>query len=271
MKRTVNARLFFVFLLGIFAASCESGPDYNELYRMEKQYWEPDDYLNAIYKISATAPGSKKPCYSVPETAPVFAKLVNIQNVAVIVEDEALGVAHRSAFAEKMFDHSRDMVQEYSVMNREDKYEYPQEFIDVLRFHFYTQMHYFDLGNQNILKQADDPKDAEGTIKNNEQILVNNFAMYLDFAGNEDAFTPDALQSYIDLLNEYFPPVIAKYPNANYGGMKEKATNMLNKTKSDSMKAALTDLIAKIDANTAKVEADKAAAAAAADSAAVAP
>ena len=245
------------------ATSCgESGPDYNALYRMEKQYWNVDDYDNAIYKITSTAAGDKKPCYSVPETAPVFKKLVDIQNVAVVVEDEALGVKHRAEFAEGMFNHSRNMIDAYSVLDREDKFEYPQELVEVLTFHLYTQLHYFELGNQNILKEADDPNEdrIKNMISGNEQTLVNNFTLYLDFCDDEKAFTEDALQSYIDVLNEYFPALIEKYPTANYSGMKEKAADMLKKAQADNLKSSLSGIIAKIDANTTRIEEEKKAA-----------
>jgi hypothetical protein len=252
-------RLFLALVLGILMASCESSPDYTALYRMEKPYWDADDYSNAIYKINATADGSKKPCYSDPATAPVFMRLANIENVSVIVEDEALGIKHRSEFAEAMFHHGGDMVDEYSTMNREDKFEYPMELVEVMKFHLYTQMHYFDLGNKNILQEADDPNEArvKNMIAGNEQTLVNNFVLYLDFVNDEKAFTPDALQGYIGVINEYFPPLIAKYPNASYAVMREKATDMQNKAQSPDLKKALGDLIGKIDANTAAIEAAK--------------
>lgn len=252
-------RLIAILIPGILFSACESGPDYAELYRLEKQFWTVDDYQNAMYKINATAGSAKKPCYSVPETAPVFSKLVDIQNVAVVVEDEALGIKHRYEFAEGMFNHSRDMIDSYSSLDREDKFEYPRELADVLTFHLYTQMHYFDLGNKNILQNADDPNETsvKNLIAGNEQTLVDNFTLYLDFVNNEKAFTPDALQTYIDGMNEYFPQLIEKYSNANYMRMREKANDMLNKAESPDLKTALTNLIAKIDANKAAVEAAK--------------
>lgn len=243
--------------------SCNSGPDYNQLYRMEKQFWDAADYENAIYKISSTAAGDKKPCYGIPETAPVFAKLVNKQNVAVVVEDEALGIQHRYEFAESMFGHSRDMYEAYSTLNREDKYEYPQELVDVLSFNLYVQNSYFELGNQNILKKADDPNEArvKNIIASNQQTLVDNYTLYLDLVNDESALSPEALQAYVNLLNEYFPPLIDKYPNANFMGMKEKSNNMLNKAKSESLKSALTVIIAKIDSNANRIQQEKKAAA----------
>jgi hypothetical protein len=255
--------LVFASMLLTALYSCNSGPDYTQLYRMEKQFWDAGDYENAIYKISSTAAGDKKPCYGVPETAPVFAKLVNKQNVAVIVEDEALGVQHRYEFAESMFGHSRDMYEAYSTLNREDKYEYPQELVDVLSFNLYVQNAYFELGNQNILKNADDPNETrvKNIITSNQQILVDNYTLYLDLVNDEAAFTTDALQGYINILNEYFPPLIDKYPNANFMGMKEKCNKMLNKAKSESLKSALTAVITKIDANSGRIEQEKKAAA----------
>jgi hypothetical protein len=253
-------RLFLALVLGFLMTSCESGPDYNTLYRMEKPYWDVDDYTNALYKISATAEGSKKPSYGVPETAPVFKRLVNIENVSVIVEDDALGVQHRSDFAEGMFQHGRDMMEEYAVMNREDKFEYPQELVDVMRFNLYTQLHYFELGNMNILREADDPNEqgVKNLISGNEQTLVNNHINYLDFVNDEQAFSADALTGYVGVLNEFFPSLIAKYPNANYTRLREKATDMEAKATSPELKAALANIIAKIDANKAAVEAAKA-------------
>lgn len=254
--------LFGSLILTVFF-SCNSGPDYNQLYRMEKQFWDAADYENAIYKISSTANGDKKPCYSIPETAPVFTKLVNKQNVAVIVEDEALGVQHRYEFAESMFNHSRDMFEAYSTLNREDKYEYPQELVDVLSFHLYTQNYYFELGNQNIIKKADNPNELriKNMVASNEQILIDNYTLNLDLVNDETAFSSDALEGYVKVLNEYYPPLIDKYPNANYSGMKQKASNMLNKAKSESLKNVLTTIISKIDTNYTRIEEEKKAAA----------
>jgi hypothetical protein len=253
MKRT----LFLTIVLGAVLASCESGPDYNTLYRMEKPYWNGDDYANALTKIKGTAAGDKKPSYGHPETAPVFVRLVNIENISVITEDEALGIRHRSDFAEGMFNRGQDMLDAYSNLDREDNYEYPQELVDVIRFNLYAQMQYFDLGNQNILEEADDPNEArvKNMIAGNEQTLVNNFTLYLDFVDDEKSFSVDALQGYVDVLNEFFPALIVKYPNANYSGMKEKATDMLNKAQDANLKAALTNIIDKIDANKAAIEA----------------
>lgn len=255
-------RFAFVIAAGLLFASCESGPDTNALYRMEKQYWDADDYNNAIYRINSTQAGQKKPCYAVPETAPIFAKLANKENVAVIVGDEALGVKHRADFAEAMFNHSRNMIEEYNVLDREDKFEYPQEMVDMLTFHLYVQPFYFELGNEHIRQEADNPEDPDvkRVISSNEQTLVSNYIYYLDFAEQDKAFTPDALSSYIDGMNEYFPALITKYPNANYSAMKEKANAMLAKTGSPEVKTALTNLVAKIDANTAAIEAAKMAA-----------
>lgn len=255
-------RFLLVLALSILMISCESGPDYNALYRMEKPFWDVDDYANAIGKIQGTAPGTKKPSYGVPETAPVFTRLVNTENVSLITEDEALGVQHRADFAEGMFHRGQDMLTAYSTQDQEDKFEYPDELVDVIRFNLYTQMQYFDLGNQNILKQADDPSEEriKNMISGNEQTLVGNFVLYLDYVDDEKAFTADALQGYVDVLNEFFPALIAKYPKADYSGMKNKATDMMNKAENDKLKSALDNIIAKIDANTAAIEAEKMAA-----------
>lgn len=255
MNRIVIPALTFLF----FTAACESGPDYNELYRLNKQYWDAADYENAVYKINGTAPDQKKPSYGVPEKAQIFQKLVDKQNLQVVAEDDALGLKHRAEFASRIFDVYRMMVDAYSNLDREDKYVYPQELVDILKFGLYLQVHYFELGNQEMLQSADDPNDVgiQSTVKQNIQTLVGNYTIYLDYVKREKSFPAETVKSYADGINEYFPALIDAYPNANYTQMRSKAEDMLNKAESPDLKTALTNLIAKIDANKAAVGAAK--------------
>lgn len=228
----------------------ESTPSTSELFRLEKQYWDVEDYKNAIYKIQSTAPGQKKPCYADPERTAVFVKLVDKNNVSVVLEDEALGLGHRADYASDMFDQAREMATAYDEVDREDKFVYPMELVEVLTFSLYLQPFYFELGNQEILQNADDTSEVrvKNLVHSNEQTLISNYKLYLDYVKQEKAFTSEALSAYVAGINEYFPKLIDTYPKDDFSQLREKATDMLNKSESTEVKAALNNIITKIDA-----------------------
>ncbi len=234
----------------LMMAGCESAPDTAELFRLEKQFWDVADYQNAVYKIESTAPGDKKPCYADPSRTAVFTKLVDKTNITVVLEDDALGVGHRADFASGMFDQARDMEAAYYDVDREDKFVYPMELVEVLTFGLYLQPLYFDLGNQRILQDADDPNEprVQNLIHQNEQTLISNYTLYLDYVKQEKAFSSDGLAAYIAGMNEYFPKLIDTYPKDDFSVMREKASDMVNKAESPELKAALNNIIGKIDA-----------------------
>lgn len=255
--KIVKTFISLIFTLSLLFIACNNSNNVTERYRLNKKYWNVQDYENAIDEIKyMLKKKEKKPCYSVPETAPVFRKLVDKNNISVIIEDEELGLNHRSEFASKMFEHYRDLTELYQDIDREDKFVYPLELVDVLKFGLYLQLHYFDLGNRAIIQDADDPNASHvrGVIKSNEETLIGNYCLYLGFIKQEKSFPDAALSNYIDGIDEYFPKIIDKFPNANFSEMTQKAKAMLTKTKSPKVKTSLTNLLSKLQEKSEIIE-----------------
>lgn len=229
--------------------SCGSSNDISEHFPINKKYWDAKDYADVINRIKYATNGVKKPSYSDPQKAIVFTKLVDKTNASVVFEDASLGISHRSEYGEEMFHHYQTLEEIYEEVDREDKFVYPLELVDISKLGLYIQLHYFGLGNENIKKRSDNPNSAEVVqlVNSNNQILVNNYSNYYNYVKNEEGLSNDALKSYISGLNEYFPALIDKYPAANYDEMKTKTMDMINKAKSADLKAALNNILTKIN------------------------
>src|SRR5689334_2877717 len=75
---------------------------------IEKRYWTPEDYTNAIAQIQYTTPeGEQYPRFINPETSIIIKKLVDPQNYEVILDDNQLGLNHRNEVAQQFFDEYR--------------------------------------------------------------------------------------------------------------------------------------------------------------------
>ena len=211
-KKTLIYPILSIIIISIFA--CNSGDGIADKYRLNKKFWGVKDYKNAVHKVKYTSKNEKKPCYSVPEKADVFRKLIDKNNISVVIEDDELGLSHRTEFASEMFDQYRKLVSEYEDIDREDKFVYPLELIDVLKFGLYLQLHYFDLGNQAIVQNSDDPNasNVKKVLRRNERILIGNYCIYLDHVKRERSFSNESFENYIDGINEYFPMIIDKFP-----------------------------------------------------------
>jgi len=235
-------------LMVLLLSGCGS-EDLSDKFRLNKKYWDLADYDSAIRNIRYGNKNEKKPCYAVAEKAPIFRKLVDKNNLSVIIEDDQLGINHRAEFTSRMFKHCQAMEEIYGDVDREDRFIYPVEFVDVLKFGLYLQLHYFDLGNEAIRESADDVEasNVKNVLRSNESTLVGNYCIYLGYIKQEKSLSQEALDNYIDGINEYFPQIIAKFPNANYSEMTRKITAMLKKTESEKVKTNLNDLQTKID------------------------
>lgn len=234
-------------ILLLFLAACTE--KVSDQYPINKRYWDDKDYTAVINRIRVTKKDEKKPCYADAEKAIVFTKLVDKENVSVVLEDSTLGISHRAGFAENMFNRYREMVELYQDQDREDKYIYPMELVDVQKFGLYVQELYFWMGNEDIKKQSDNPSDPEvqRVLKSNVQTLIGNYCLYLDNTKQEDGLTAEALSSYIEGLNKYFLELVDKYPQADYGVMKSKAEELSKRAKSANLKKSLDNLVTKID------------------------
>lgn len=219
---------------------------------MGKKFWTLEDYESAIHKIRYVYRDEVKPSYSTPDKVAVFKKLVDLNNLKVILEDEELGVNYKAEFAEGMFQVYKDMRDSYHDVNREDKFVYPQELVEVLHFGLYLQLFYIDLGNKVILRDSDNPNsfDTQRVIKHNEQVAVSNYNLYLDYVKQEESFSNEALALYISGLEAYFPKFLTIFPDIGYGDMIKKTKDMRKRAKSPELTEALDKLLISLEPET---------------------
>ena len=64
---------------------------------------------------------------------------------------------------------------------------YEKEMLEIYRFGLGLQYHYFKVGNEAILADADDPNDSYivNLVKSNYGVMVNNSLNYLDMLDQE--------------------------------------------------------------------------------------
>ena len=248
MKQIRIVNLILIATVILIAASCNSN-DVSERYPINKKYWDASDYENVIGAIKNSQGEIKKPSFSDIETAVVVRKLTDKNNLNVVLCDTSLGISHRNDFAKNMFEKFKDMSELYQERDREDKFIFPLENVEISKFGLNLQMLYFSTGNENNIKNSDNPNNAEtqNILNENIQVLIRNFDVYLSQTKDEKSYSTDALKSYIDGINEYFPKLINKYPNSDYSEMKTKSQDMISKATSKELRLALTSIISKID------------------------
>jgi hypothetical protein len=218
---------------------------------MEKPYWDQEDYDNVIREIEFRTPeGERFPTFNDPETSPVINKLISRENVAIVVEDETLGLRHRAQFAQDMFDEYRDLARLYHVMDREDKFVYDLELVEIQKFGLYLEVYYFKLGNDQIIQESDTPDDpsVQHLVKSNEQIIVKNFNNYLDFVNQEKSFSEESLDRYVAGIKESYDRLLEAFPDADYAPAIEKAQAMEKKALNAGLKSSLNNLIDRLKA-----------------------
>jgi hypothetical protein len=219
----------------LLCTGCNNGPDDNEIYHMDKKYWTPDDYDDI--NVTLNERGSRQqelPNLSNPQSSAIFYKIVDTANIWVGAGDPQLGLVDREHFASKMFEEWKKLVDEYALMDKEDKYQYPGELVAVEKWGLYLQVYYITLGNQKIIKESDNPNSPDVTqvVNDNLQVLIKNYDLYLEHINFEDRFTDDALSAYADGIKQYFPPLITTIaPTGDYSEMSTKIDNMLIKAK----------------------------------------
>ena len=232
----------------MFVISC--GPKLPDNYHMDKKYWDTEDYDAALRYMKYTLKEEEGyPRLSDSLTAPVFNKLIDKQNVSIVLEDEQLGLKHRDEVAQKFFDVSKDLFKIYQVIDIQDKFVYPVELVRVIDFGLYTQILYFRIGNDAIIKDSVNPDDSDTkrVLKRNEQTIADNFNIYLELLAKEDAFNDTAINEYANVINVRFHKLIDEFPMANYSTIKKSANLLINKVNSPDLKIALEDLVKKID------------------------
>lgn len=240
-------RLLFFIMIAILAG-CKSGlPD---RYHMDRRYWTPDDYREALNQIEFYTPDNEgNPRLSDPETSAVFDKLANKENVSVILEDTTLGLEHRYDVAKKFFDVARDLWRDYEKLDIQDKYVYPVEFARVSDFWFYTQLLYFRLGNDNIVKGSVNPdsEDVRVILSRNAQTIVNNFDSDLTTINNEAAFNDAGKHEMAGVISRNYIRLVEEFPKADFIPLRKDASILSLKLKDLELRAALDSVIKKID------------------------
>lgn len=233
-----------LFILCAFLIACGGG--IQSEFPIEKRHWNAKDYDNAIRTILYGLPDDQKyPEFKNPETSPIVKKLTDKQNFLVVLTDDQLGLNHRSKVAGDFFTEYRELAEAYYVTDRQDKFVYGMELIEIMQFGLELQLHYFKLGNDKILKEADNPNSAEvkRVISSNEGTVFENFNNYLDLVNKSNGFSEEELKILSEGIDTYFTKLFHTFPNGNRSIIEKKANLMLKKTENGAIKGALEKLI----------------------------
>ncbi len=231
-----SSLISFLLFLSVLFAGCDSNKNASA-FPMGKKYWTPDDYETANEELTSLKYKNKElPNLDNTKTALVFKKIVDTNNFSIVANDNQLGLEHRKEFTSKLFDQYRQLVDAYEGTDRSDKYQYPLELVEIEKFGLALQVYYIGTSNQSIMKNADNPNAAEVVeiVRENKNIIIKNYNLYLELINYEDRFTDRALISYSEGLKDFFPKLIDNVaPDGNYSEMLVKIDNMLKKTKNN--------------------------------------
>jgi hypothetical protein len=232
------------FILGYMIASllfftCCNSSEGSPDFPMDKKYWTADDYHTVNGTLfTLNYDKSELPNLDDPQTAAVFNKLVDTANISVVANDDQLGITYRGEFLKSMFQEYKDLVPKYSSLDKQDHYEYPREYVGILKFGLYLQVPYIQVGNEKILKESTNPDDEEtkSVISSNKQVLIKNYNLYLDQINYEDRFNEKSLSEYSQGIEEYFPKLITQIlPDGDYSETLELVQNLLKKAKNTAV------------------------------------
>ena len=239
---------FFTCILSLVIVSLMSCSDTKEGndFPMDKKYWTADDYHTANTQLLIlTNTQAELPNVDNSQSAVIFYKMTDTANFAVVTNDNNLGLTNRETFINDIFKEYKEMVRKYTPMDKQDKYKYPVELVKILQFGLALQIPYITIGNEKIAKESDNPKaDHTATVlKSNEQVLISNYNLYLDYVNYEDRFTEKAILEYSNGISNYFPRLINQVlPNGDYSEMLERTENMLKKAKNQTLVQELQKL-----------------------------
>ena len=222
-----------IAFLTLLICSCNSLED---KYPIDKRYWDNEDYKNVVRELRfGIEPDEKIPSLKTPDKRVVFEKLIDQNNYVVVLDDNELGTRYKSEIASEFFDRWKDMNQIYRDTDRQDRYVYDQELVKVWHFGLGLQLRYFQLGNDLIEENADDPNSrrVKRNTTSNIQTLISNYNIYLDEINNEDSFSEEGKKLLSEGIENYFMKLIDQHPDANYSSMKKKIDLMKKKSKSD--------------------------------------
>ena len=230
--------------------------DNNDVFPLDTKYWTVEDYKNVVLELNyGYKSGEKLPNFNDPETSEIVKKLTDTKNFEIVLDDTELGVKHKKEISEGFFDMWKsDMSSIFTETDKTDKYLYELEMLEVQKFGLGLQLRYFQLGNDNIIEDSDDPNSdyIKGLLNSNIAALIGNYSIYLDDINNEKAFTDKGLNSLADGIDNYFPKLIELHPNSDYSEMKTKIELLINKTKSEKIKESLQKILELI--NSKKIE-----------------
>lgn len=250
----MNKTLALVVFIGLLLTACTTKNNLKDI-PLEKKYWNYEDYDNVVREIRYGTPENEKmPNYSDPETAPIISKLLDKENISIVLDDNQLGLKHRNEFSNNMFQVYKDLDDAYSILDRQDNFVYPVELVKVKDWGLFLQIKYFKLGNDNILKNAVNTKDSNivNAIKSNEDAIISNFESSISFLTNEGSLSEDAKNEYSNLLDQNFPKLIETFPNGDYGSMLSTIKNMELKISSSKIKNSLQKIKSLIENKTEK-------------------
>lgn len=212
---------------------------------MEKRFWDTNDYRTVSVELNYGYEDDEKlPSFDDPDTRMIVEKLTDHENYKVVLDDQELGIKHRSGVAEEFFRQWKEMQDIYRARDVQDKYIYDKEMLAVWQFGLGLQLRYFKLGNDNILASSDDPNSNRTKTRVNGNIgtLISNFNLYLDEINNENAFSMEGKIFLAKGIDEFFTGLIALYPQADFSELERKASLMHDKSETDKIKESLNRL-----------------------------
>jgi len=237
-----NKFLISILVLSLFL-NCKSEIS---KFPVEKRFWTVEDYESVIKTLKyGLKPDENLPTFNNPETRIVVEKLTDEKNYSVVLDDKELGLKYKNKVASNFFRVWKDMHTIYDKLDKTDKYIYEKEMLKVWYFGLGLQIKYFDLGNQEILKNSDgtDSFYTNSSITSNHNTIINNFNIYLDEANNLDYYSDEGVILFNKGLKTYFKKLIDSIPEANFNNMVKKINSLSKKVESETTKNALNDIL----------------------------
>lgn len=237
-----------LILLAILFTNCNSKS--HNFPPIEKRYWTVEDFENAVNEIMYNYKDDEElPTFNNVETAPILNKILDTENFKVILLDNELGLKYKSEVGEKFFETWRNINNRYSDLDRKDKYIYENEHIAVNNFGLELQLHYFKIGNEEIINRTEDPnsKKIKDILDSNINTLINNYILHLDEINNENSYSDIGKKQLAERIDKYFSMLVNEYPNSDFNNLKRKSELFLKKTNTAEIKNSLEKLINLID------------------------
>jgi len=236
-----KVKIFLCALTCILLTNCET----EERFPLNKRYWDIEDYEAAVNELKFGYDSDEQlPTFDNPETRLIVEKLTDEQNFIVVLEDKELGMRYKNQVAEAFFERWRLLIDVYDKLDRKDMYIYDEEMLAVYQFGLGLQLRYFELGNEQIRANADDPNAASvnSTINANVRTLISNYINYLDYVNEESRLSEAGQKMYAEGISTYFTTLVNRYPDSDFSNLQRKVNLMLQKTKVAAIETALTEL-----------------------------